>query len=148
MAGTSIVLRVSGRAGLQPSSRTASRYLSVATSLMESPSISTFTPVMTGSVSSRLAAGATWPIAVASAPPSTVPASRGSSGSRGYSLTGRVTRVNDAGPQVTMTSSFSWSSSTGSEGRLLVISASSRPGTSAVPSSATSASTPILADTS
>ena len=115
---------------------------------MESPSISTFTPVMTGSVSSRLAAGATWPIAVASAPPSTVPASRGSSGSRGYSLTGRVTRVNDAGPQVTMTSSFSWSSSTGCEGRLLVISASSRPGTSAVPSSATSASTWILADTS
>ena len=74
---------------------------------MLSSSISTFTPVMTGSVSSRLAARATWPIPVASTPPSTVPASRGSSGSRGYSLTGRVTSVNDAGPQVTVTSSFS-----------------------------------------
>ena len=96
-----------GRAGSQPNSLIASRYLSVATSLMLSSSISRFTPVMTGSVSSRLAAGATWPIAVASTPPSTVPASRGSSGSRGYSLTGRVTRVNDAAPHVTVTSSFS-----------------------------------------
>ena len=107
LAGTSSVPRESGRAGFQPNSRMASRYLSVATSLMMSPSISRFTPVMTGSVSSRLAAGATWPIAVANRPPSTVPASRGSSGSRGYSLTGRVTRVKEAGPQVTVTSSFS-----------------------------------------
>ena len=107
LAGTSSVPREPGWAGFQPSSRMASRYLSVATSLMVSSSISRFTPVMTGSVSSRLAAGATWPIAVASTPPSTVPASRGSSGSRGYSLTGRVTRVKDAGPQVTVTSSFS-----------------------------------------
>jgi hypothetical protein len=107
LAGTSRVPDEPGRAGSQPNSLIASRYLSVATSLMLSSSISRFTPVMTGSVSSRLAAGATWPIAVASTPPSTVPASRGSSGSRGYSLTGRVTRVNDAGPHVTVTSSFS-----------------------------------------
>ena len=107
LAGTSSVPWASGWAGFQPSSRTASRYLSVATSLTTSPSISTFTPVMTGSVSSRLAAGTTCPIAVASAPPSTVPASRGSSGSRGYSLTGSVTSVKEAGPQVRVTSSFS-----------------------------------------
>ena len=63
--------------------------------MLSSP-ISRLTPVITGSVSSRLAAGATWPIAVASTPPSTEPASSGSSGSRGYSLTGKVTRVNQA----------------------------------------------------
>ncbi len=148
LAGTSSVPSAFGSAGFQPSSRIARRYLSVATSLMTSPSTSTFTPVITGSVSSRLAAGTTWPIAVASAPPSTVPASRGSSGSLGYSLTGSVTRVNEAGPQVRVTSSAPWSTSTGSGGRLRVISASRRPGTSAVPGSDTSASTRILADTS
>ena len=105
LAGTSSVPRVSGWDGFQPSSLMASRYLSVATSRMRSPSISTLTPVMTGSVSSRLAAGATCPIAVASAPPSSVPASLGSSGSRGYSFTGKVTRVKEAGPQVMVTSS-------------------------------------------
>ena len=125
----------------------ASRYRSVATSVIVSPSISTFTPVMTGSVSSRLAAGVTWPIAVANTPPSTVPASRGSSGSRGYSPRGSVTRLKDAGPQVKVTSSLS-STSTGCPGRLRVISASSRPGTRAVPGSVTSASMLIRADTS
>jgi hypothetical protein len=154
VAGTRSVLRSpgcgSGSAGLQESSLMASRYLSVATSLMVPPSISTFTPVMTGSVSSRLAAGVTWPTAVASAPPSTVPASRGSSGSLGYSPMGSVTRLKDAGPQVSTTSSASSASptSTGSPGRLRVISASRRPGMRAVPGSATSAGTRILADTS
>ena len=104
------------RAGCQASSRMASRYRSVATSVITSPAISTFTPVMTGSVSSRLAAGVIWPIAVANTPPSTVPASRGSSGSRGYSPMGSVTRLNDAGPQVRVTSSAS-STSIGMPGK-------------------------------
>ncbi len=147
LAGTRSVLLTCGRAGSQPSSLMASRYLSVATSVSVSPAISTLTPVMTGSVSSRLAAGVTWLIAVASAAPSTVPASRGSSGSRGYSPSGSVTRLNDAAPQVRVTSSAS-STSMGCPGRLRVISASSRPGTSTVPGSATSASIRIRADTS
>ena len=83
LAGTRSVLRPGARTGFQPSSRMASRYRSVATSVIVSPSISRFTPVITGSVSSRLAAGVTWPMAVANTLPSTVPASRGSSGSRG-----------------------------------------------------------------
>ena len=54
------------------------------------------TAVSIGNVSSRLAAGVTWPIAAARAPPSAVPASCGSSGSSGYSPDGRVTSVNAA----------------------------------------------------
>ncbi len=59
LAGTSSVAREPGCTGFQPNSLMARRYLSVATSRTVSPSTSRFTPVMTGSVSSRLAAGAT-----------------------------------------------------------------------------------------
>ena len=99
-------------------------------------------------MSSRLAAGATWPTAAARSPPSTVPAVRDSTGRSGYSSTGRVTSVNEALPQVRLTPSGSSANSTGRLGRLRVISASSRPGTSTVPGSATSAPTSARAETS
>ena len=77
------------------------------------PASSTLTAVSIGSVSSRLAAGVTWPIAVARAPPSAVPASCGSSGSSGYSADGRLATAKDASPQVTEMPSGSSPNSTG-----------------------------------
>ena len=61
------------------------------------------------------------------------------SGSVGYSSTGIVCRLNRAEPQVSETLAPSMVISTGLVGRLRQMSASSRPETSALPSSATSA---------
>ena len=61
--------RPDGRAGRAPGHRrTASRYRSVAASVMTGPSMSRQTPVSMGSVSSRLADGTTCAAAAASAP--------------------------------------------------------------------------------
>ncbi len=143
LAGTSTAADNSGRAGVQRSSRTASRYRSVEISVRVSPSISIRTPVSEGSVSSRPAATAVWPTAVANASLPTVPAAGGISGSAGYSSSGMVSRLNVALPQdrtARPPSELIW---TGRPGRLLLISASSRPETSALP--AACASTGILA---
>ncbi len=147
-AGTSAAARSPGRAAAQGISRTASRYRSVAASVSVPPSMSRQTPVSMGSVSSRLAAGATWPMAGPSTPPSMVPARGGGAGSAGYSSAASAYRVNSALPQVRLTASATAATSTASAGRLRVISVSSRPGTITVPGSATSASICAVADTS
>ena len=72
-----------GSPGLQVSSRTASRYRSVAARVSFSPSISIRTPVSIGSVSSRPAATATCATAAANSAPATVPAVVGMAGSVG-----------------------------------------------------------------
>jgi len=87
-------------------------------------------------------------MAAASAPPSATPASSGRSGSSGYSADGSVVTVNAASPQVMLSPSGSSAMSTGSPGRLRVISAKSLPGTKATPGSETSARTRIRAETS
>ena len=107
----------SGRAGFQRSSRTASRYLSVATKVSVSPAISILIPVSAGSVSSRPAAMATWPIAVASASLPTEPASGGISGSVGYSSSGSRTRVKVALPHLRVARVPSVTRSTGLAGQ-------------------------------
>ena len=117
-------------------------------SVIVSRSISRCTPVSIGSVSSRLDDGTTWAAATASAPPSTVPAAAGSSGSFGYSSCGSNTSPNSALPHVSSTMSASDVTSTSAGGRLRAISASSRPGTRAVPGSPTSAATATRAETS
>ena len=147
-AGTSAAARSPSDAGCQGSSRTASRYRSVAAMVSVVPSKSRQTPVSMGSVSSLLAAGTTWAMAAASTPPSAAPAAAGGSGSAGNSSAGSATSVNSAPPQLRLTESASEVNSAGWGGRLRVISASRRPGTSAVPGSATSAATRTRADTS
>ena len=83
-AGTSTwTASADGSSGFQSSSRTASRYRSVAARVSRVPSISRRTPVSIGSVSSRPAAIATWLTAVANSPLGTVPAVVGMLGSRG-----------------------------------------------------------------
>ena len=134
-AGTSTAVDRSGRAGFQRSSRTASRYRSVATRVSVSPWISILMPVSAGRVSSRPAAVATWPIAVASASLPTEPASGGISGSVGYSSSGSRTRVKVALPHLRVARVPSVISSTGRAGSDLTISASRRPETRTVPSS-------------
>ena len=148
LAGTSAAARRPGTAGVQGTVRTASRYRSVAASVIAVPDKSRQTPVSMGSVSSRLADGTTWAAAAASTPPSTVPAGAGGSGRPGYSSTGSETSSNSALPQATRSMSSGELNSTSRGGRLRVISASRRPGTSAVPGSSTSAGTVTLADTS
>ncbi len=148
LAGTSASALIPGSAGAKGASRAASRYRSVAASVMTSPVMSRQTAVSIGSVSSRLAAAATCPTAAASTAASTVPTGPGESGSAGYSCIGRQTRPNSAWPQRRFTTSPSAWNSAGRSGRLLVISASSRPGMSADPAAATSASTRTRADTS
>ena len=106
------------------------------------------TPVSMGSVSSRLAAGPTWPMAAPRTPPSTVPASGGAAGRSGYSSAGRANRVNSALPQVRFTTSATVVISTARAGRLRVISASRRPGTITMPGSPISASICAVAETS
>ncbi len=66
----------------------------------------------------------------------------------GKSSTGIVSRPNSAPPQVSTASDPEVTIWTGSAGRLLVISASTRPGISTLPGSATSASIEARADTS
>ena len=95
-----------------------------------------------------LSCGSTWASAAARSPPSTVPASGGAGGSSGYSAVGRETSANSALPQLRVTSSPSERNSAGCPGRLRVISASSRPGTSAVPGSAISAGNRVVAESS
>ncbi len=82
-AGTSTAADRSGRAGVQRSSRTASRYRSVDTRVSVSPSISIRTPVSAGSVSSRPAAVADWLTADANASLPMDPAAGGIAGSDG-----------------------------------------------------------------
>ncbi|GAA3120282.1 hypothetical protein GCM10020001_045590 [Nonomuraea salmonea] len=114
----------------------------------DSPSMSTLMPVSMGSVSSRLAAGATWPTAEANTPPPMAPMAGGMAGRAGKSSTGMVMRPNSALPQVSTASAPSVTSSTSSAGRLRLISASSLPGMSTRPSSDTSASIAARAETS
>ena len=66
----------------------------------------------------------------------------------GKSSTGMVIRPNSAVPQVSTASEPSVTISTSSAGRLRLISASSRPGISTLPVSATSASIVARAETS
>src|SRR5215472_8996061 len=148
LAGTSAIALTTGSAGANGTTLAASRYRSVAASVSESPSTSRQTAVSIGRVSSRLADEATWLTADASTPPSTAPTGGGVSGSAGYSSIGRQTRPNSALPQTRLSTSASSENSTGLPGKLLVISARSRPGTSAVPGSMISASTVQRADTS
>ncbi len=138
-AGTRALASASVAPGSQPSSRRDSRNLSVASSEMRSPAISTRTPVSTGSMSSRPAAVTAWPTALAKRSLLTEPAAAGMSGREGYSSTGIVCRVKRAEPQRSSTLTPSMLMSTGLSGRLRQMSASSRPDTSALPSSWTEA---------
>ena len=113
-----------------------------------SPSISTLTPVSAGSVSSRPAAMADWLTAEANASLPTEPAAWGISGSAGYSSSGMVSSVNVALPQVRTALPPSDAICTGRAGRLRLISASSRPETSALPSSSVTTGTVAWAETS
>src|SRR5215469_7340595 len=148
LAGTSAEAWMPSSDGSQPMRATLSRYRSVAATVNEFPSKSRQTAVSIASVSSRLADGTTCAAATDSAPPSTVPTVLGSSGSFGYSSRASETRANSALPQVSMIMSAADVTSTMAGGRLLVISASSLPGTSAMPGSPTSAGITTLADTS
>jgi hypothetical protein len=149
LAGTSTAALCSVRCGFQRSSRTASRYRSVEIRVSVSPSISILTPVSAGRVSSRPAAIADWLTAVAKASLPTDPAAGGIAGSAGYSSSGMVSRLNVALPQVRTARPESAVICTGLAGRLRLISASSRPETSAEPSSVTVVSgTVAWADTS
>ena len=82
-AGTRTEALRPGRTGFQRSSRTASRYRSVDTSVSVSFSISMRTPVRPGRVSSRAAAVADWLTAEAKASLPTEPAAGGMPGSVG-----------------------------------------------------------------
>ena len=113
-----------------------------------SPSISIRTPVSAGSVSSRPAAVADWLTAVANASLPIDPAAGGISGSAGYSSSGIVSSVKVALPQVRTARPPSDVICTGRAGRLRLISASSRPETSALPSSSVITGTVACADTS
>ena len=147
-AGTSTAVLRSGRAGFQRSSRTASRYLSVATRVSVSPAISILMPVSAGRVSSRPAAIATWPMAEAIASLPTDPASGGISGSVGYSSSGSRTRVKVALPHLSVARVPSVTRSTGLAGSDRTISASRRPETSTAPSSSVITGTVAWAETS
>jgi len=115
---------------LQVNSLTASRYLSVAASVIWFLFISTKTPVRVGKESSLPAAIATWLTAVANKSEFKLPDAAGSSGSVGYSLSGRVGSVNLALPALTKTRVPSNTKLIGLTGSDLEISASNLPGTS------------------
>ena len=117
-----------GATGVQRSSRTASRYRSVATSVSVSSLISILMPVSAGSVSSRPAAMATWWMAEANASAPTVPVVSGMVGRVGYSSAGSSIRVNVALPHLTVVLVPSVERSTGLAGSDRTISASSLPG--------------------
>src|ERR1700761_6501243 len=82
-AGTNTAASTSGADADQVSSRTANRNRSVAAKTTDSPEISTRIPVSMGSVSSRPAATATWPIASANTSAPNAPVSSGSVGNVG-----------------------------------------------------------------
>ena len=147
-AGTSTAVLRSGCVGFQRSSRTASRYRSVATRVSLSPAISILMPVSAGSVSSRPAAMATWAMAEASASLPTEPVSGGMSGSVGYSSSGSRTRVKVALPHFRVARVPSVARSTGLAGSDRTISASSRPDTRTAPSSSVITGTVACAETS
>ena len=147
-ARTKATCSTSGEAGDQVSWRMARRYRSVASSVNFSPSISMRTPVSSGSVSSRPAAMVTWLMASANRPPSMLPWCCGISGSSGYSPVGMVSKVNRAEPHRSSTLLPSRLTSMGLFGSDREISASSRPSTSTVPGSLTSAGTEARAETS
>ncbi len=77
-----------------------------------------------------------------------MPTGGGSSGSTGYSSIASLTSVNSAAPHDSPIESGSDSNSAVPPARLRVISASSRPGTSALPGSVTSAFASNRAETS
>ena len=85
-AGTNALVCRPGCSGCQLISRTASRYLSVAARVTVASSISSRTPVRTGSVSSRPAATATCPTAEANASAGAVPANSPTRTSRPWRL--------------------------------------------------------------
>ena len=120
----------------------------MASSEIAEPSISIRTPVSTGSMSSRPAAVTAWATALANRSLRTVPVAWGMSGRVGYSSTGIVWRLNRAEPQVSETFAPSMVISTGLFGRLRQMSASSRPETSALPSSCTEAGSVARAEVS
>jgi hypothetical protein len=101
-----------------------------------------------GRVSSLLAAMITWDTAWAKESPATVPLMVGSAGSGGYSASGMVARWKLLRRQVRVTLLPSVSISTGADGRLRQMSASSRPETRMVPSTAMSAGISSLAEVS
>ncbi len=103
------------------------------------PSISSRTPVSSGSISSRPAAALACATAVANSSALIVPDDVGICGSCGYSSTGIVDRLNRALPHETWTLVPSRLTSIGFDGSDLTISDSRRPDTRARPSSATSA---------
>ena len=113
-----------------------------------SPWISILMPVSAGSVSSRPAAIATWPMAEASASLPTDPASGGISGSVGYSSSGSRTRVKVALPHLSVARVPSVTRSTGLAGSDRTISASRRPETRTAPSSSVITGTVAWAETS
>ncbi len=106
------------------------------------------TPVRIGRVSSRLAATVTWATASVNTSPATIPDVCGIDGKVGYSSTGIVRRVKRLAPHVTATRVPSVQTSTGLPGRAREMSASSRPETSTVPGSKTSAATSTRAEIS
>jgi hypothetical protein len=109
---------------------------------------SSWTPVMTGVTSSRLAATATWETASEKESPGITPVWAPTSGRVGYSSTGMLRRVKCAGPQVTVMRESSVENETGAFGRRLAMSFNRRPETSTVPSSATCAAIDVWAETS
>ena len=148
LAGTSAATETSVAPGSHWSSRSESRNRSVASSEIAEPSISIRTPVSTGSMSSRPAAVTAWATALANRSLRTVPVACGMSGRVGYSSTGIVWRLNRAEPQINETLEPSMVISTGLLGRLRQMSASSRPETSALPSSCTEAGSVARAEVS
>ena len=131
---------------LQVNSLTASRYLSVAASVIWFLFISTKTPVRVGRESSLPAAIATWLTAVANKSEFKLPDAAGNSGSVGYSLSGKVGSVNLALPALTKTRVPSNTKLIGLVGSDLEISASNLPGTKTFPFWETSALNFALAE--
>ena len=138
-AGTSAWPEASLASGDHCSSRRLARKRSVAMSEIVEPSISSRTPVSSGSISSRPAAALACATAVANSSALIVPDDVGICGSCGYSSTGIVDRLNRALPHETWTLVPSRLTSIGFDGSDLTISDSRRPDTRARPSSATSA---------
>gem|GEM_PF-5959048 len=103
---------------------------------------------MTGVTSSRDAATVTWATAVAKSSAGSTPVRSVTWGSVGYSSTGIDPRVNFAEPHCTAILPSTVENWTGAFGSRLAMSASSRPETSALPGSSTSAVISVRDDTS
>lgn len=128
--------------------RTATRYRSVAMSDRSLSPTSSWTPVMTGVTSSRLAATATCDTASEKASPGMTPVCGPISGSVGYSSTGMDSSVKCADPQETEILESSVVKVTGAFGSRLAMSFSRRPLTRTVPGSSICAEMDVCAETS